>query len=398
MFATSRRLGLLAGSTLVSLCLAGVGAVFADPLPDVKARMEIEAQRVERRFADDRLAAYKLVRMATPRSSDAAEKIYALQALLEADTSLRPARRTQLLATLKFDLDNLKKVAATHRRAEARDDALAREAARDFRRTSPKGGRPGEVDRKDRVRDIESIVGSRSKTVADARDRRASAGERRVAVGKSIEESAMLPRGNIEFPKNWVELSKRRTKGSRITAAERAIMKALDTVISVDFEGEELSNVIDALEKRIGQTIILDKQGLDDVMVGYTTGVKLKLKATTRTVLKRILSDLSLAYVVKEEKIFITSASRARQMTTTRTYYIGDLMPVVDARMPPILSQLRMRETINNLMTSIVRTVEPQSWQANNPDAPGTIMFEPVTMSLIVKQTAEVHFRFAGLR
>jgi hypothetical protein len=390
----SLRLGLLAALPLAGLFL--VGPVRADALDDAKARMKVEAQRVERRFADERLAAYKLVRTATPNYFDAADKIYALQSMLEADTSLAPARRTQLLNTLKFDLDNLKKVAGEHRKAAAvRDSDLAREAARDALRTAPRS-RSGEMDRKERVREIDSIIGSRSKAVADARDSKRRSGERWVAVGREIDKSALPPRGDYTLPKNWLELSKKRTT-FKMTATERAIMKALNTVISVEYDNN-LSEVIDSLEKSTGQTIILDKQGMDEAGVTYETMVKLKLKATTRTVLKRVLSDLNLAYVVKEEKIFITSAARARQMTTTRVYYIGDLMPITDVRMPPILNQLRMVETVNQLILTITKTIEPQSWQVNNPDAPGTITFEPLTMTLIVKQTAEMHFQMGGFR
>src|SRR5436309_1596946 len=96
----SLRLGLLAALPLASLFLAG--AVRADALDDVKARMKVEAQRVERRFTEERLAAYKLVRKATPNYLEAAEKVYALKSMLEADTSLPAARRTQLLRTLDF--------------------------------------------------------------------------------------------------------------------------------------------------------------------------------------------------------------------------------------------------------------------------------------------------------
>src|SRR5207244_3444574 len=104
---------------------------------------------------------------------------------------------------------------------------------RDARRTLPKGGRPSEIERKERVREIDSIIGSRGKAVADARDHRAKSGERLLAVGRSIEKSAIPVAGNIEFPPNWVELSKKRTV-AKMTAAERAIMKSLGTVI--DFE------------------------------------------------------------------------------------------------------------------------------------------------------------------
>jgi hypothetical protein len=83
-------------------------------------------------------------------------------------------------------------------------------------------------------------------------------------------------------------------------------------------------------------------------------------------------------------------------MTTTRTYYIGDLAGVVDVRIPPALNQLLMIQTVNQIIDLIINSVDRQSWKVNNPDAPGTIVFNPITMSLVVKQTAEVHYMLAG--
>ena len=60
--------------------------------------------------------------------------------------------------------------------------------------------------------------------------------------------------------------------------------------------------------------------------------------------------------------------------------------------MGPILSKIVMIQTVNQLINTITQTVDPQSWQVNNPDAVGTIAFNPATMSLTIKQTAEIHY------
>jgi hypothetical protein len=395
----SRRLLSLGLAILAGLPLVSARDAVAEPIADTKARMEIESQRVERRFTADRLAAYKLVRSATPDYLLAAEKMYALRSLLEADTSLPRARRIDLLNTIKFDLDNLKKVAVEHRKAAApRDSDLAREAFRDARATVRRDYNSSERDRRERVRETDSIIGSRGKALADSRDRRAKTNAGYLGAMASVDKSNILPRGNIEFPTNWRELSMRRMKPSMMTAKERAIMKALSTVISVDYSSNSLSEVIDSLEKLTGQSLVVDKQALDEAAVNYETVITCKLKATTRTVLKKILGDLNLAYVVKDQAIFVTSKARAKQMTTTRTYYVGDLAPLVDQRLGPIGSQLAMLAVVENLTNLITRTVEPQSWQVNNPDAVGTIGFDPVRQALIVTQSAEMHFALGGLR
>jgi hypothetical protein len=48
------------------------------------------------------------------------------------------------------------------------------------------------------------------------------------------------------------------------------------------------------------------------------------------------------------------------------------------------------------IVNSITTQIDPQSWRNNNPDAPGTITFDPITMTLIIKQTAEVHLALGG--
>ncbi len=394
-----RRLLFLGLALLAALPLASAPRALADPIADAKARMEIESQRVERRFAADRLAAYKLVRTATPDYLLAAEKIYALRSMLEADTALRMGRRIDMLNTLKFDLDNMKKVAAEHRKAAGpRDSDLARFAERDARATVRRDYRSSDLDRKERVREGESIIGSRSKALADSRDRKAKTSSGWLGAMASVDKSNTLPRGNIEFPRNWRELSMKRMKPSTMTAKERAIMKSLSRVISVDYSSNSFSEVIDSLEKLTGQSLVVDKLGLDEAALTYESMVSCKLKATTRTVLKKILGDLNLAYVVKDQTIFITSKARAKQMTTTRVYYVGDLAPVVDQRLGPIGSQLAMLAAVQNLTNLITRTIEPQSWQINNPDAVGTIDFNPLLQALVVTQSAEMHFALGGLR
>ena len=88
-----------------------------DPLSDVKARLAVEAQRVEKEFAEGRSAAYKLVRSDSPNLVDATEKLQTLLALVRADNALSPKRREVLLVTLKYDLSKVGEIAGERRRA-----------------------------------------------------------------------------------------------------------------------------------------------------------------------------------------------------------------------------------------------------------------------------------------
>jgi hypothetical protein len=237
-----------------------------------------------------------------------------------------------------------------------------------------------------------SIFESRGKTVIEGRRDKVNANDRYNRVMASVGESAVPESRPYVLPKDWVEKSKKRSAGVKMTAAEKAIMKALESTVDADFSKASFEDVIDHLRKKMKVTITVDKRALTEVGASYETEVNLKLKASTRTVLKRILADLNLMYVIKDEAIQITSRERAKEMTTTRTYYIGDLAAVVDVRLDDITKQLMMIQTVNNIITTITNQVDKQSWKVNNPDAVGAIVFDPITMSLIVKQTAEVHF------
>src|SRR4051812_10872982 len=92
MSTARRRLPVL---LVLSVFLAApvVRAADRDLLDDVKERLKIEAQRVEKEFTDGRAAAYRLVRSDSPRLVEATEKLQALLAMVRNDTALEAKRR-----------------------------------------------------------------------------------------------------------------------------------------------------------------------------------------------------------------------------------------------------------------------------------------------------------------
>jgi hypothetical protein len=230
--------------------------------------------------------------------------------------------------------------------------------------------------------------------VADSRDTRARAAERFSGAGQQVEASATAPAGDYNLPKDWVEKSKRRSADRKLTDGEKALLEALKKPMTVEFANDTFSSVIEYLQKATGQTILVDKQALEEANVSYDTPVTLKLaKASTRTLLRRILQDMGLTYVIKDECIQVTTPARAREMMVTRVYYIQDLLPIVDFNLPPELNQLRMIESIRMIVDMIKGQVDPSSWQ---PNGSGTVTFDPLTMSLVVKNSAEVHYMLGG--
>src|SRR4051812_45216875 len=103
----SRRLSMSISTRLTALTVGLLLLTFsvrakADPLDDVKARLKVEAQKVEKEFATERAAAYKLVRSVTPKLAEATEKLESLLAMVRNDTALEAKRRETLLVTLKW--------------------------------------------------------------------------------------------------------------------------------------------------------------------------------------------------------------------------------------------------------------------------------------------------------
>src|SRR5262245_10669151 len=126
----------LAGVVLTAaLGLSLVGPVRAgdDPLPGVKARLEVEAQRIEKEFKVGREAVYKMVRADPDSYAKAVDRIQKMLTTLRADVSLKPHRRATLIETLKWDIGHLKTVAAEKKRAASKDAGVARVVRSDAR-------------------------------------------------------------------------------------------------------------------------------------------------------------------------------------------------------------------------------------------------------------------------
>jgi hypothetical protein len=55
-----------------------------------------------------------------------------------------------------------------------------------------------------------------------------------------------------------------------------------------------------------------------------------------------------------------------------------------------------MYNDVTQLIAMIYQTVDPDGWEINGRGGFGTIQFNPGTMTLIVKASAEVHYSLVG--
>jgi len=355
-----------------------------DLLKAARDRAKIEAERVKKDFADGRVEAYKLVKTDDPKLAEATDKLRDVLRMLEKDTYLDDATRQQYVVTIKWDLDRVKEIAA-ERTKKARVESPPP-------RREPPPRSSSDDDRRSPAKDAKSEYDRRKAALEESKRLKDEKNERSQKFDRETEKGFVLPTQADEFPRDWVEKSRKRGNLARMSAKEKAIMESLNKTIDVEFSDAPLTDVLDYLRKKTGIEIAADKKGMDDAGVTYETRINLKMKASTRNVIRKLLADLGLAYYVKDEVLQITSLERAKATVTTRTYYVGDLAQATDTRLPYYLSKLEMIQTLNSLVEQI-KSIDPQSWKDNNPEAPGTIVFEPRTMSLVVSQTAEFHLR-----
>jgi len=380
------------------LFLAGSAAAQDDRdlLTEVRQRRQVEAQRVEKEFAEGRLYAYTLVRKQPERLPEAVERLAALQSMIDRDQSLDAKRREVFRVTLEADQKRLAALARDTRTPGRTLEGLNREIRPDSR---PSDTRRQSEERMQLQRSIGSVLDARRQALAEARGDRVRESERYLSTNRTLEEAAVPPRSEYDLPADWAEKSKRRSPLAKLTGEEKALLASLKKPISVEYNNEPLQNVIEHLQKLTGQTITLDKQGLGEANITYETPITLRLnRVSTRTVLKRIFNDLGLTYVIREGTLYVTTTARAKEMVTTRAYYIGDLAGVANVMYPSSVNTFQAIQAVNSIMSSIMNQFDPQSWHVNNPDAPGSITFDPNTMSLIIRQTAEIHYMLDSMR
>jgi hypothetical protein len=227
-----------------------------------------------------------------------------------------------------------------------------------------------------------------------------------LAAMNAIDKASTLPLGDIEYPKDWKEKSKLRKQSTLMpmTAKERAIITALGSLVNVNIKGDTtLEQALTYLSELTGQTFLIDKAALEDLGITYETPVAaLKVNMVSlRTVLRKLLNDQGLTYIVKDEAIQITSIAKAKETLTTRVYYIGDLFPSYGGPGDPYqnffgpgIDIAAKVQAIASIIDIIQTSIDPTSWQING--GPGQISFYAPTMSLVIKQTAELHMAISS--
>ncbi|HLW64416.1 MAG TPA: hypothetical protein VKS79_03790 [Gemmataceae bacterium] len=253
--------------------------------------------------------------------------------------------------------------------------------------------------------------------IREARDTLAEMEKRSQYAMNEVTRSSLPANGDVEFDKKrWGEITKAR-KAEPLSQKEKALIAALNKMVTPNFRNTKLEDALDTIAQLTGQTIILDKKGLEDVNTSADTLINFSLprEVSVRTVLRKILKDNDLTYVIKDEVIYVTSISEARRFMTTKAYYVGDLTvgnsiqngaalstypflnvngmivpnnPALSAQAGVQLADRQELETAEMIRKMIIDSIDPQSWKENG--GPGTITYDRTTKSFVVRQSAEI--------
>jgi hypothetical protein len=396
-----------------------------DYLEQARRMTEVAAQKLE---AEVRAAGRDADRLSATDPGAAAQRLQTALNLVEAATALSQARHDYLVRTLRLRIRSLEIIAAREAEKAPSRQSLTTSKSREERRSTDQEylsqaldriyalRKEGRLDDARRLADdlgqrypdnpvVQAMIRNTSTAsfAAGARSQRIDSDRRLVGVSQGIQRSSTPPAGPIEFPEDWRERTKNRTGFVQLTPKEKAIVQALNSTMAVQFKGDRFEEVIKFLSDRIRQPILLDKVALSEAQVNYDSQVNFDSngqKLSVRTILRKVLSDNSLTYVIRDQAIEVTSALNAQKMMVVRTYPIGDILGAgfgsifgLPWQGGPAGAQVQLNQQVQQIIDMIQSSVDPQSWGNNGG---GTITFHAPTMSLVIRQSAEVHSMLAG--
>jgi hypothetical protein len=284
---------------------------------------------------------------------------------------------------LKDGVNRVNKLLGQRRASEA--EAAARELTREFPDHPAAKVLAENISLQARIREAKEILARQERNIT--------------LTLRDVTRSGTPIVGDMEIDKErWLQnlKSKFRGVGDPLSEKEKALLAALNKTMQPDWQNKPLQFVLDELQKILGTPLAIDRKALEEAGTSTESLVTLSLPrpVTLRTVLRKILQDHGLGYVIKDEMIVVTTYQKTREMMTTRTYDISDLVTSNALTTHPVLAFQQEREVVQLIIDSIKRSVDPMSWEGEG--GKGTIQYHPLTKTLIVRQSAEVHMMLRG--
>lgn len=356
----------------------------------------------------DRIAGQKLQSDANhaltqSRALEKADLSGAIELVHDALTKVRnstvlPAEdRTRLLERLQARQREL--IAAAQARIRAEDEAARRaeqkflQEARD--RDQFGGGRSKPATGQTPADIASKVIDSRKGQVTSIEKSRNDRLTKSEAVLGSVDRTATPINGVVEYPKYWDRIVDR--SKAKLSEKEVALLKALNSTLSVDFDKTRMSKVLDFIQDKAGLTILVDEPSLKDANVDlYEDVVTFKVKkVTVRTILRKVLADRGLGYVIKDGMLQVMTQQKCREQMVVRAYPVNDLVAIDNQLFwGPVFSRALMLQNAQRLIDMIATSIEPAHWNVNG--GPGSITFHEPTMAIVIRASAEMHYMLGG--
>lgn len=180
------------------------------------------------------------------------------------------------------------------------------------------------------------------------------------------------------------------------TPRKAIVLTALDQRSEIDVQECPLQDVIQYLSEIHRVQIQFDRTALDDAGINGDTRVTGTLRGVTlRSLLKLLLGDLKLTYVLGDGYLLITTESEAENKLHVRVYPVDDLVTGESEFRSPLDPSGQTGADFKNLDDVITSVIAPDTWQ--DVGGPGTLTHHANTRTLAVSQTDVVHEQIAAL-
>jgi hypothetical protein len=180
------------------------------------------------------------------------------------------------------------------------------------------------------------------------------------------------------------------------TPQEALVLDALDRPSELDYGAQPFQDVITYLAQKHRIAIELDSKGLQQACVRSDTPITCSLKGITlRSLLRVVLGELDLTYVVGDGYLLITSKTEADNKLRMQIYPVGDLVMTDSEFRTPLDPCGKDGSYFHNLIDVITSVVEPTTW--DELGGPGSVSPHGSSRALAVSQTDEVHEEIAAL-
>jgi hypothetical protein len=409
-----------------TILTAGLSApVFAQApggtLEQAKQIALVAAQKTE---ADIRAALSMAGRLNATDRPNAVAALKNAVAQLESDQTLSPARRSTLLRVVRDRLrvvelgpDSPEEVARVQKSEEekrAADKELAAKAAADKAKIKEGLGKISQLRKDGKTVEAERVAADLARKFPDSTALQLLADNSSLAKGiadyektKKLNEvntnAALLEVsksgtplvGDMTYPSDWKERTKGRSDLTAPTQEERALLKTLDTPVDATFKNSRFQDVMEYLSTAGNRTIVVDPAAAAEVNLNYDSPINMSARGqlALKTTLRQVLAPYNLTFVVRDGVIHVTTPQKARDLMTTKVYYLGDLIfGGLYGGAPNIgvaADQVQVVQNISALVEMITGAVDPLSWEKRGGQ--GHLGVNMPTLSLTVRQSQEVH-------